>query len=164
MLSIIRNTLQVPNPLASDRCSTPAGRPVGAAMAGSEREALRRIKRQDSSGGPTRSGLCPATFNFINSIVGAGIIGLPFALKQSGFFAGLFLLFFIGYVTDYSVLLIVRAGVKADKRDYEELCEHSFGAWGFYLCSGSMFIFAYGAMLVLCLCCVPTAHGLPPPG
>ena len=28
------------------------------------------------------SGMCGASFNFVNSIVGAGIIGIPFAIKR----------------------------------------------------------------------------------
>lgn len=39
-----------------------------------------------------KSSLFEATINFTNSIVGAGIIGLPFALKQAGFGAGITLL------------------------------------------------------------------------
>lgn len=54
------------------------------------------IKRHASSGGEQSSGLFGASFNFVNTIVGAGIIGLPFALHQCGFWLGLFMLFFIG--------------------------------------------------------------------
>ncbi len=40
------------------------------------------------------SGIPGATMNFVNSIVGAGIIGLPYALYHSGFVLGIFLLLF----------------------------------------------------------------------
>lgn len=35
-----------------------------------------------------RSGIFGASFNFANSIVGAGIIGMPFALKRTGLYGG----------------------------------------------------------------------------
>jgi hypothetical protein len=37
--------------------------------------------------------------NLVNSIVGAGIIGIPFALKESGIVAGVLLLFLVSYFT-----------------------------------------------------------------
>jgi hypothetical protein len=37
--------------------------------------------------------------NLVNSIVGAGIIGIPFALKESGIIAGVILLFLVSYFT-----------------------------------------------------------------
>ena len=38
-------------------------------------------------------------FNLINSIVGAGIIGIPYAFSQSGLVTGLFLLVLVSYLT-----------------------------------------------------------------
>lgn len=46
-----------------------------------------------------KSGIFGASSNLINSIVGAGIIGIPYALKQSGLVAGVFLLILVAYLT-----------------------------------------------------------------
>jgi sodium-coupled neutral amino acid transporter 11 len=46
-----------------------------------------------------KSGLGGAQSNLVNSIVGAGIIGIPFALKESGLVAGVLLLFLVSYFT-----------------------------------------------------------------
>ena len=46
-----------------------------------------------------KSGLGGASANLVNSIVGAGIIGIPYALKQSGLLAGLALLALVSYLT-----------------------------------------------------------------
>lgn len=43
-----------------------------------------------------------ASFNFINSIVGAGIIGLPYAIKECGFFTGVFCLVMVAVIVNYS--------------------------------------------------------------
>ena len=40
-----------------------------------------------------------AIINFVNSIIGAGIIGLPFALQEAGLIGGLLLIFIVGLAT-----------------------------------------------------------------
>ena len=91
--------------------------------------------------------MAAAVMNFINSIVGAGIIGLPYALKQCGFFMGIILISCVAQMTAYSVNLLVRNGNHVKKFDYEELCEHTLGKPGFYTVSVFMAILAYGAMI-----------------
>jgi hypothetical protein len=48
------------------------------------------------------SGIFGASSNLVNSIVGAGIIGIPYAFKQSGLIAGILLLLLVGYLTGES--------------------------------------------------------------
>jgi sodium-coupled neutral amino acid transporter 11 len=43
----------------------------------------------------------------VNSIVGAGIIGIPYSLRQSGFVMGLVLLVLVAYLTDKSLRIII---------------------------------------------------------
>jgi hypothetical protein len=50
----------------------------------------------------TKSEISGACSNLVNSIVGAGIIGIPFAFKQSGLIAGVALLFLVSYFTGMS--------------------------------------------------------------
>ena len=50
----------------------------------------------------TKSEISGASSNLVNSIVGAGIIGIPFAFKQSGLVAGVALLFLVSYFTGMS--------------------------------------------------------------
>jgi len=71
--------------------------------------------------------------NLGNTIVGSGIIGLPFALKQSGFVLGIFLLLLTAALTVFSLGLLIRAGLKAKKYHYPDLFEHCFGLPGFYI-------------------------------
>eukprot|EP01063_Lacrimia_lanifica_P000051 TRINITY_DN10024_c0_g1_i1.p1 TRINITY_DN10024_c0_g1~~TRINITY_DN10024_c0_g1_i1.p1 ORF type:complete len:662 (+),score=206.36 TRINITY_DN10024_c0_g1_i1:51-2036(+) len=88
-----------------------------------------------------------AVANFVNSIVGAGIIGLPFSYERGGFWVATVLLVLIGILTAYSVKLIVRLGEAIGAPDYEILCERLLGRTGYYTVSYSMIFFAYGAML-----------------
>lgn len=53
------------------------------------------------------STLPQALFNYINSIVGSGIIGIPYALHRAGFGLGLLLLIVVAVITDYSLILMV---------------------------------------------------------
>lgn len=54
------------------------------------------------------SSLPQASFNYINSIVGSGVIGIPYALHRAGFVMGLILLVIVAIITDYSLILMVR--------------------------------------------------------
>lgn len=51
--------------------------------------------------------LSHASFNYINAIIGSGVIGIPYALHKAGFGLGLLLLIFVAVVTDYSLILMV---------------------------------------------------------
>ena len=62
-----------------------------------------------------------------NGIVGAGIVGLPFAVRQSGFIVGMLLLLIAGTLTNYTVTLMIETGRHHGKLCYEKLCEHAFG-------------------------------------
>ena len=55
----------------------------------------------------TKSGFIGTSSNLVNSIVGAGIIGIPYAMRQSGIVVGIFLLVLVAYLTDKSLRIIV---------------------------------------------------------
>jgi hypothetical protein len=54
-----------------------------------------------------KSGLIGTSSNLVNSIVGAGIIGIPYAMRQSGIVAGLLLIVLVAYLTDKSLRIII---------------------------------------------------------
>jgi sodium-coupled neutral amino acid transporter 11 len=86
------------------------------------------------------------TFNMLNSIVGAGIIGIPFAFNHTGFIMGVVMLFCVAGLTYYGVRIIVSLGVAMHISSYEELCRKCLGRAGFYAVSMAMFTSALGAM------------------
>ena len=94
-----------------------------------------------------QSGMGACVFNFVNSIVGAGIIGLPFALKECGFFSGIFLLAAVALMVDYGVSVLIQCGRVTGKFDLTDLMEHYFGRRGFLACNLIMWVFAFGAMV-----------------
>jgi solute carrier family 38 (sodium-coupled neutral amino acid transporter), member 11 len=88
-----------------------------------------------------------ASFNFVNSIIGAGIIGIPFALKLCGFYTGIFMLILVAFLVNESVIMLIECGLKCQKCDFEDLALHLLGPVGYYLTTFFMFIFAYGAQI-----------------
>lgn len=109
-------------------------------------DVMKRAASADANAAPTGSGKLGAYFNFVNSVVGAGIIGLPFAIAQSGLWMGMVLLITIGYLTFVGVQTIIKCGTMAGVNSYEGLCRHALGKWGYWAVSWSMIIFPIGGM------------------
>lgn len=93
------------------------------------------------------AGLPETGFNYVNSIIGSGVIGIPYALNRSGFGLGLFLLFSIAVLTDYSLCILVKAGNMAGVSTYQDVVEAAFGRPGFYLLTLIQFIYPFIAMI-----------------
>ncbi|XP_065181033.1 putative sodium-coupled neutral amino acid transporter 11 [Sycon ciliatum] len=97
--------------------------------------------------GTAKSGFGMASYNMINSIIGAGIIGLPFAISQAGFILGTFLLFFMALVTDYSLRLLVETGLLIGVTSYQGTMDKMFGKAGFFYLSACQFFYPFFAMI-----------------
>ncbi|XP_012943487.1 putative sodium-coupled neutral amino acid transporter 11, partial [Aplysia californica] len=65
---------------------------------------------EEKDDGKPRSSIPMTSFNFINSIIGSGIIGMPFALRQAGFGMGIILIVLVAFITDFSIMLLVEGG------------------------------------------------------
>ena len=104
-----------------------------------------------------RSQIGGACSNLVNSIVGAGIIGIPFALQQSGLVSGVILLLLVGYFTDKSLRMIVELATASTQLKgkgvwtYDDLMSIPFGRRGSYFVLAAMFVTAYGAMVAYLL-------------
>mmetsp|Transcript_28621 Transcript_28621/g.42316 ORF Transcript_28621/g.42316 Transcript_28621/m.42316 type:complete len:544 (+) Transcript_28621:69-1700(+) len=117
----------------------------------------------------TKSEICGACSNLINSIVGAGIIGIPYALKESGLVAGALLLVLASYCTDKSLRMLVELAhfhprlKSIDVLTFEDLMFLPFGVTGSNFVLASMLVMAYGAMVAYLLIIkdtVPIVMGL----
>jgi len=58
---------------------------------------------------------------------------MPYALAQAGVGLGLILMVFVAYITDYSLVLMVRSGQLSGSFTYQGMMESAFGRWGFYV-------------------------------
>ncbi|XP_078703428.1 putative sodium-coupled neutral amino acid transporter 11 isoform X3 [Branchiostoma floridae x Branchiostoma belcheri] len=94
-----------------------------------------------------QSNIPQASFNFINSIIGSGIIGMPYALKQAGFPMGVLLILIVALITDYSVILLIRGGNLSGTKNYQDLVRAAFGFPGFVFLSIVQFVYPFIAMI-----------------
>ena len=116
-----------------------------------------------------KTGIMGSTSNLVNSIVGSGIIGLPYAMREAGLVIGLLLLVVVSYFTDKSLRIIVElATFHPQLKDigvhtFEDLMWIPFGINGKRFILVSMLILAYGAMvsyMIIVKDNVPTVLGL----
>ncbi|KAI6125719.1 amino acid transporter [Pisolithus croceorrhizus] len=84
--------------------------------------------------------------NMANSILGAGIIGLPYAMSQAGFFSGIILLVVLCGVTDWTIRLVVLNAKLSGGNSYIEIMHNCFGSSGRAAVSLFQFTFAFGGM------------------
>ncbi|XP_034059922.1 putative sodium-coupled neutral amino acid transporter 11 [Gymnodraco acuticeps] len=101
---------------------------------------------QKAAGEP-RSSKISASFNFINSIIGSGIIGLPYALNQAGLPLGLMLLVAVCFIADYSIILLIKGSNLSGTNSYQSLVQSTFGFPGFVILSGLQFLYPFIAMV-----------------
>ncbi|ALC40785.1 CG13743, partial [Drosophila busckii] len=100
-------------------------------------------QQQAGIAGDALSSLPQASFNYINSIVGSGVIGIPYALHRAGFGLGLALLILVAYITDYSLILMVRCGHICGRFSYPGIMEAAYGKYGYYLLSLLQFMYPF---------------------
>jgi len=118
----------------------------------------RKVRPMESPGGTMRmqkkpvdaenkSNILGASANLVVSIVGAGIVGIPYAMEQSGLVAGFVMIVVVAFMTEKSLRLLIETAKHIDVPSYETLFEACFGKGGFYSMCAIMFIMSYGAMV-----------------
>lgn len=95
----------------------------------------------------SKSSIAGCTFNLINAIIGAGILGMPYAMKQCTLAGGIFMIIAVVLITIKTLCLLVETAKHVDVTSYERLYEVCFGRPGYFFISLSMFVMSYGAMV-----------------
>jgi len=113
----------------------------------SSKSDLTRLVADDDDENKQRSSLPMASFNFINSIIGSGIIGMPFALKEAGFGLGILLILVVTIVTDYSLVLLIQGGELSNTNSYQDVMRAAFGRSGFIILTVMQFLYPMIAMI-----------------
>lgn len=88
-----------------------------------------------------------ASFNYINSIVGSGIIGMSYALHQGGVLVGLATFVLLGVLTDYSLILLIKSAQLCGANSYAGVMSAAFGTPGYVLISLLQFLYPIIAMV-----------------
>ncbi|ORX49259.1 hypothetical protein BCR36DRAFT_412780 [Piromyces finnis] len=93
-----------------------------------------------------KSSIFGSTFNFTNSIIGAGVIGMPLAMKEAGLISGITLLVLLTLLVDWTVGVLIKDSKLSGQKTYQGLMYFCYGKFGFLIISIFQFIFAYGGM------------------
>ncbi|KAL5363637.1 transmembrane amino acid transporter protein-domain-containing protein [Aspergillus floccosus] len=98
-----------------------------------------------------RSGMRMAFMNMANSIIGAGIIGQPYALRQAGMLMGIVLLVGLTVAVDWTIRLIVVNSKLSGADSFQATMQHCFGRKGLIAISLAQWAFAFGGMIAFCI-------------
>jgi len=98
-----------------------------------------------------KSSIVRVSYNMVTAIVGAGIIGLPYVMFQSGIVMGSLLMLIAVYVSDYTLRMLMGVAKKFQAKNYEEVGYACFGNFGYYWVLVCMFLMDYGVMLTYLL-------------
>jgi sodium-coupled neutral amino acid transporter 11 len=98
-----------------------------------------------------RSGMRMAFMNMANSIIGAGIIGQPYALRQAGMATGILLLTALTVTVDWTIRLIVINSKLSGADSFQATMQHCFGKSGLIAISVAQWAFAFGGMVAFCI-------------
>lgn len=93
------------------------------------------------------SDLKSAFFNMTNSIVGAGIVGIPKAFLNSGLFAGALLMITLTCLNDWTLRLIIVNTKLSGTKSYTGFVTHSYGTIGKIIVLLSQGLFALGGSI-----------------
>lgn len=98
-----------------------------------------------------RSGMKMAFMNMANSIIGAGIIGQPYALRQAGLTTGILLLVALTVTVDWTIRLIVTNSKLSGADSFQATMQYCFGKRGLIAISVAQWAFAFGGMVAFCI-------------
>lgn len=94
-----------------------------------------------------KSGMKSAFMNMANSIIGAGIIGQPYAMRQAGLLSGTLLLVGLTILIDWTIRLIVINSKLSGTSNFQGTVEYCFGKPGLIAISVAQWVFAFGGMV-----------------
>jgi sodium-coupled neutral amino acid transporter 11 len=94
-----------------------------------------------------KSGMSSAFMNMANSIIGAGIIGQPYAMRQAGLVSGTLLLLGLTVLIDWTICLIVINSKLSGTSNFQGTVEYCFGKPGLIAISIAQWVFAFGGMV-----------------
>ncbi len=105
------------------------------------------LKKETWSSLLAADSLLGATANMINTIIGGGILSIPFAFKSSGMLAGVLYQAAFGAMTLHGIRLLLISLEYAPVRSYEDLAHAAFGRLGWYAYNIASLANCYGACL-----------------
>lgn len=88
------------------------------------------------------------SFNILNTIIGSGIVALPYALHNAGFGFGLLMLCVIALLSQFALYALVSVGKRTGCMHYSSVTEAALGPLGYHLLNWSMVIDMVGTVIL----------------
>lgn len=92
-----------------------------------------------------------AFMNMANSILGSGVIGQPFAMKNCGIIGGLIATLFMSYLVDWTIRLTIVNLKLTGRTTYQSSVEAAMGKWGGVVILITNGLFAFGGCIGFCI-------------
>ena len=108
----------------------------GASQASGQRGEFRRSQSYEEAFSPawaaeSRQGtVLSSTFSLVSTILGGGVLSLPYAFREAGLVWGTFLLFGVAAASDFSAFTLVACSRRAGAHTYEDVAFIAFGPKG----------------------------------
>ncbi len=101
------------------------------------------MSKIEDTGNATRLGTIA---NFVNSTIGAGIMGLPYALNMTGCWFGIITYTLSAVMVFWGYIFLVDAGLKVNKLNYETIFRELYGSWGVYNFTFTLYLNTVGVL------------------
>lgn len=92
-----------------------------------------------------------AFMNMANSILGAGIIGQPYAFRNSGLIGGILVMILLTILIDWTLRLMVKNSILSQTKSYQDTVNYCFGLLGKIILLIAISSFAYGGCMAFCV-------------
>ncbi|PIA13715.1 hypothetical protein COEREDRAFT_94418 [Coemansia reversa NRRL 1564] len=86
-------------------------------------------------------------FNLVNTIIGSGILALPYAMKEAGFYFGIFLMIAVAGLAWASLNTLIYSGRRVGLYKYERVSEAALGWGGRYLLTFALVVNSAGSCI-----------------
>ncbi|KAJ2306078.1 hypothetical protein IWW55_001621 [Coemansia sp. RSA 2706] len=87
-------------------------------------------EEQETPAHKSGASMIASFFNLTNAIVGAGVIGLPYAMRQAGFLIGTVMVIVLALLVDWTLRVLALNSKLSGQQTYQGLVEHCFGRAG----------------------------------
>ncbi|KAJ1727627.1 hypothetical protein LPJ61_004473 [Coemansia biformis] len=96
-----------------------------------------------------RGNLSPvgAGFNLVNTIIGSGILALPYALREAGFYLGLAVMVLVALLSYAALNTLIHSGRRVGLYRFEDVSAAALGRPGHYLLSFALLVNSVGSCI-----------------
>ncbi|KAJ2660464.1 hypothetical protein IWW48_002928 [Coemansia sp. RSA 1200] len=88
-----------------------------------------------------------AGFNLVNTLIGSGILALPYALKEAGFYPGIAVMVLVAALIHCALNTLVLAGRRTGLYKYESVSEAALGRIGYHILGFALSVNSIGSCI-----------------